>query len=111
MRLKQYWLLLARFSRRCGPAVLTLLVAAVLGWLAANGVSDHTKGGWEIHFIERGIGLNPHFHHWYYGIPLGLIAFAIIEWNAIVSIFLFFANWTPRFSRSSNRQLVDPKLR
>ncbi len=88
-RLKEYWLLLARFSRRYAPAVLTLIASAVIGWLAANGVSDYTKGGWEIHVIERGIGLNLHFHHWYYGIPLGLLAFAIIEWNTTVSIFLF----------------------
>ncbi len=88
-RLKQYWLLFARFSRRYGPAVLTLLASAVIGWLAASGVSDYTKGGWELHIIERGIGLNLHFHHWYYGIPLGLLAFAIIEWNTTVSIFLF----------------------
>lgn len=88
-RFKQYWLLLARFTRRYGPAVLTLLASVVIGWFAANGVSDYTQGGWEIHFIERGIGLNLHFHHWYYGIPLGLLAFAIIEWNATVSIFLF----------------------
>jgi hypothetical protein len=52
-------------------------------------VSDYTKGGWEIHFIEHGIGLNLHFHHWYYGIPLGLLAFAMIEWNSLLSIFLF----------------------
>ncbi len=88
-RLKQYWLLIARFSRRYGPAVLTLVASALIGWLIANSVSDYTKGGWEIHFIERGIGLNLHFHHWYYGVPLGLLAFALIEWNATVSIFLF----------------------
>ncbi len=88
-RFKQYWFLLARFTRRYGPALLTLLASVVIGWLAANGVSDYTKGGWEIHFIQRGIGLNLHFHHWYYGVPLGLLAFALIEWNATVSIFLF----------------------
>ncbi len=88
-RFKQYWFLLLRFTRRYGPAVLTLLASVVIGWLAANSVSDYTKGGWEIHFIERGIGLNLHFHHWYYGVPLGLLAFAIIEWNATASIFLF----------------------
>jgi len=56
-----------------------LVASAIFGWLAANSVSDYTKGGWEIHFIQRGIGLNLHFHHWYYSIPLGLLAFAIIE--------------------------------
>ena len=88
-RITEYWLFIGRFLRRYGPAVLTLLLSVVIGWLAANGVSDYTKGGWEIHFIERGIGLNLHFHHWYYGIPLGLLAFAILEWSPTLSIFLF----------------------
>jgi hypothetical protein len=88
-RAVEYWLLLARFSRRYGPAVLTLFLSVIIGWLAASSVSDYTKGGWEIHFIERGIGLNLHFHHWYYGLPLGLLAFAVIELSPNVSIFLF----------------------
>ena len=88
-RLTEYWYLIARFSRRYGPAVLTLVASVVIGWFTANSVSDYTKGGWEIHFIERGIGLNLHFHHWYYGIPLGLLAFCIIELNPTLSIFLF----------------------
>lgn len=88
-RAKYYWLLFTRFSRRYGPAIFTLVASALIGWLIASDVSNYTKGGWEIHFIERGIGLNLHFHHWYYGIPLGLIAFLIIDWNATVSIFLF----------------------
>lgn len=88
-RLAQDWFLLARFTRRYGTALLALVASAVIGWSIANSVSDYTKGGWEIHFIQRGIGLNLHFHHWYYGIPLGLLAFALIEWNSIVSIFLF----------------------
>jgi hypothetical protein len=88
-RAKTYWLLLTRFTRRYGPAILTLVASALIGWLVASDVSNYTKGGWEIHFIQRGIGLNLHFHHWYYGIPLGLIAFFIIDWNATVSIFLF----------------------
>ncbi len=88
-RATEYWLLFARFSRRYGPAVLTLFLSALIGWLAANGVSDYTQGGWEIHFIERGIGLNFHFHHWYYGLPLGLLAFAVIELSPNASIFLF----------------------
>ncbi|MCL4488471.1 MAG: hypothetical protein M1570_10130 [Chloroflexi bacterium] len=83
------WLLLLRFSRRYGVAVLALFISAVLGWTIASSVSNYTKGGWEIHFIERGLGLNIHFHHWYYGIPLGLIAFAIMDWNTTLSIFLF----------------------
>ncbi len=86
---QRYWLLLLRFCRRYGISVLALVGAAVIGWTVASSVSDYTQGGWEIHFIERGIGLNIHFHHWYYGIPLGLLAFATIEWNATLSIFLF----------------------
>jgi hypothetical protein len=89
IRLQQYWLLLIRFTRRYGPAIAILAASALIGWAAANGVSDYTKGGWEIHFIERGIGLNLHFHHWYYGIPLGVIALLLISWNTNVSIFLF----------------------
>lgn len=85
----KYWLLLVRFTRRYGVAVLTLVASAVIGWLVASGVSDYTKGGWEIHFIQREIGLNIHFHHWYYGIPLYLIAIALVEWHATASIFVF----------------------
>ncbi|MDE3091020.1 MAG: hypothetical protein KGJ80_16730 [Chloroflexota bacterium] len=88
-RLRQYWLLVVRFARRYGVAVLALAASALIGWLVANGVSDYTKGGWEIHLIERGIGLNLHFHHWYYGIPLYLLAIALIEWHATTSIFVF----------------------
>lgn len=87
--LQHYWLLVQRFARRYGVAVLILVAAAFIGWTVASSVSNYTRGGWEMHFIERGIGLNIHFHHWYYGIPLGLLAFATIEWNANVSIFLF----------------------
>lgn len=84
-----YWLLLQRFSRRYGSALLVLVASAVIGWWVASSVADYTKGGWEVHFIERGIGLNIHFHHWYYGLPLYLIAFLTIEWHATLSIFLF----------------------
>lgn len=89
IRAQQIWFLLVRFSRRYGPALLALLASAVIGWWVATSVSDYTKGGWEVHFIQANLGINIHFHHWYYGIPLCLIAFAIIRWNPIVSIFLF----------------------
>jgi hypothetical protein len=88
-RAQKYWLLFQRFTQRYAPAILILTVSALIGWTTANSVSDYTKGGWEIHFIQSGIGLDLHFHHWYYGVPLGIIAFLIIEWNANVSIFLF----------------------
>lgn len=88
-RVLQYRLLLIRFARRYGPAVLTLIVSALIGWQVANSVSTYPKGGWELHFIQSGIKLDLHFHHWYYGLPLYVIALALIEWNATVSIFLF----------------------
>lgn len=89
VQLRSTWFLLIRFTRRYGRALLALALAAVIGWTFANSVSDYTKGGWEIHFIQRDLGINLHFHHWFYGIPLYLIAFALIEWNTIFSIFMF----------------------
>ncbi len=89
VQLRRTWLLLLRFTRRYGKAVLALVFAAVIGWTVANSVSDYTKGGWEMHFVQRDLGINLHFHHWFYGIPLYLIAFALIEWNTTISIFLF----------------------
>ncbi len=88
-RLAQDWFILFRFSRRYGTAILALVASALIGWAIANSVSDYTRGGWEIHFIERGIGLNLHFHHWYYGIPLSILAFLLIHWRSTVSIFIF----------------------
>ena len=88
-RLFQYWLLVRRFAIRYGPAVIVLAASAVIGWVVANRVSDYTQGGWEIHFKDRATGLDIHFHHWYYGLPLYLMAFALIEWNDLVSIFIF----------------------
>lgn len=87
--LQHYSLLILRFLNRYGIAVLALGSSAAIGWTVASGVSNYTQGGWEIHLIERGIGLNIHFHHWYYGLPLYLLAFLAIEWNATLSIFLF----------------------
>ncbi len=89
MRAAQTWMLLLRFGTRYSVALFALTASAVIGWAFAATVSDYTKGGWEIHIIERAIGLNIHFHHWYYGIPLGLLAFATIEWKTTTSIFLF----------------------
>lgn len=89
LALQHYWLLTLRFLSRYGTAVAALVASAVIGWFFASGVSDYTRGGWELHIIERGIGLNIHFHHWYYGLPLYLLAFLTIEWNATLSIFLF----------------------
>ncbi len=88
-RVLQYRLLLIRFARRYGPAVLALMASALMGWQVANGVSTYPKGGWEMHFIQSGIKLDLHFHHWYYGFPLYVIALLLIEWNDLASIFLF----------------------
>ncbi len=82
-------LLLVRFVRRYGRAFLPLVLAVVIGWTVTSSVSDYTKGGWEIHIMQPSLGINLHFHHWFYGVPLYLIAFALIEWNTTVSIFLF----------------------
>jgi hypothetical protein len=87
--IQKYWLLLIRFVQRFGYMVLILFAAAIIGWGVASGVSDYTKGGWEIHVIQSGLGIDVHFHHWYYGIPLYLLAFALIERMARTSIFIF----------------------
>ncbi len=84
-----YGMALLKFADRYGLAVLALVTSAWLGWTVANGVSDYTKGGWETHIMQRNLGINIHFHHWYYGIPLGLIALLLIEKQATLSIFLF----------------------
>ncbi|MBI5877556.1 MAG: hypothetical protein HZB53_07895 [Chloroflexi bacterium] len=80
---------LFKFSVRYGAAVGALIVSAFAGWSIANGVSDYTKGGWETHIVQRNIGIDIHFHHWYYGIPLGLIALLLISRQTTLSIFLF----------------------
>jgi hypothetical protein len=85
-------LTLKRFARRYGPSVVLLIVAAVIGWAAANSVSNYTNGGWEMH-IERRFNdqtlINIHLHHWYYGIPLFFIALFLIQVNAMASTFVF----------------------
>jgi hypothetical protein len=90
--LTQDWLTLGRFARRFGPAVATLIVAAVIGWLVANSVSNYTHGGWEIHFEQRfndQVLVNIHFHHWYYGVPLFFLALMLIRVNVMASTFVF----------------------
>ncbi len=85
----EYGLQIWKFVDRYGLAVLALIVSAWLGWTIANSVSDYTKGGWEVHFEQRSLGVNIHFHHWYYGIPLGVLALLLIEKQTTLSIFLF----------------------
>ncbi len=89
VQLRGSWLLLVRFARRYGKALVALALSVVIGWTVASGVSDYTQGGWEMHFVQRDLGINLHFHHWFYGIPLYLLAFALIGWNTTVSIFFF----------------------
>lgn len=91
-RVLRYVYLLERFARRYGWTLLVLALAAIVGWTLANSVSNYTHGGWEIHFEQRfneRVLINIHFHHWYYGLPLYLIAFLLIDWNINVSTFLF----------------------
>ncbi len=88
-RAQQTWFLLVRFAWRYGPPLLALAASAAVGWTFANAVSDYTHGGWEIHIVQVSLGINIHFHHWYYGIPLYLLAFATVEWHTLVSIFIF----------------------
>ncbi|MBI3741576.1 MAG: hypothetical protein HY257_07460 [Chloroflexi bacterium] len=88
-RAREYFLLARRFSKRYGPVLLALIASALIGWSFANGVSDYTNGGWEIHFNQRALGINIHFHHWYYGIPLYILAILLIELNDLISVFFF----------------------
>lgn len=80
---------LLKFAERYGLAIAALVVSAVVGWSVANGVSDYTNGGWETHVVQRQLGIDIHFHHWYYGIPLGLVALLLIRRSTTLSIFLF----------------------
>ena len=92
IELTQDWMTLVRFVRRFGPSVAALIIAAVIGWVAANSVSNYTHGGWEIHFEQRfndQILVNIHFHHWYYGVPLFFLALLLIRVNMIASTFVF----------------------
>lgn len=91
IELTEDWLTLKRFARRFGPSIIALVVSAVIGWVFANSVSNYTHGGWELHIQRRfddQILVNIHFHHWYYGIPLFLLALLLIRMNAITSVFV-----------------------
>ena len=86
---REYGLQLLKFANRYGLAVAALVVSAWLGWWIANSVSDYTNHGWELHIRQPNLGVDIHFHHWYYGIPLGLVALLLIPRQATLSIFLF----------------------
>ena len=85
-------LLLRKFLRRHGPLLIVLILAAVTGWVGANSVSDYTNGGWELHFQRRfgqTILINIHIHHWYYGLPLYLVALLLVRAQPLASVFAF----------------------
>jgi len=86
---REYGLQLLKFTNRYGLAVAALVISAWLGWWVANSVSDYTNHGWELHIRQPNLGVDIHLHHWYYGIPLGLIALILIPRAATLSIFLF----------------------
>lgn len=84
-------LTLKRFTLRYGPVLLALVSAGVIGWTFASSVSNYTHGGWEIHIEQRfdsQVLINLHFHHWYYGIPLFIIALLLIRYNSLLSTFV-----------------------
>jgi hypothetical protein len=78
-----------RFVRLYGGALFLLVVGALIAWGVAEAVSDYTQRGWEIHILQPTLGINLHFHHWYFGIPLALLAFLLLDANATASIVLF----------------------
>jgi hypothetical protein len=82
-------LILWRFVRLYTGALLLLVAGAATGWGVAEAVSDYTQRGWEIHILQPTLGINLHFHHWYFGLPLALLAFVLLEVNASVSVFIF----------------------
>lgn len=85
-------LVLRRFTLRYAPSLLTLVVAAVVGWVVASSVSNYTHGGWELHIerrFQQTVEVNIHFHHWYYGLPLFVLSLLLIQVNSTASNFLF----------------------
>jgi hypothetical protein len=86
---REFGLQVLKFANRYGLAIGALVFSALLGWWVANSVSDYTNHGWELHIRQPNLGVDIHFHHWYYGIPLGLIALLLIPRQATLSIFLF----------------------
>ncbi|MGE5139060.1 MAG: hypothetical protein ACM3JD_06355 [Rudaea sp.] len=83
---------LRRFALRYAPSLLTLAVAAVIGWVVASSLSNYTHGGWELHIerrFQQTVQVNIHFHHWYYGLPLFLLSLLLIQFNSTASNFLF----------------------
>jgi hypothetical protein len=85
----RYALLAVRFARLYWRYLAAVLAGASLAWLAANAASDYTRGGWEFHLEQRAWGLDLHFHHWYYGVPLLAVAVALLDTRPVLAVFLF----------------------
>ena len=88
-RVVRYVLLAGRFAELYWTYVAAVVIGAALSWVLADAASDYTEGGWELHLEQRAWGLDLHFHHWYYGIPLLAIAFTLLDTKPVGSVFVF----------------------
>lgn len=88
----QYLFWFENFVRRYWLPITLMLGAGIIGWVLANSVSNYTQGGWELHIRERfnkDTRVDLHIHHWFYGLPLYLVALLLIDVQVNASIFLF----------------------
>jgi hypothetical protein len=88
-RIARYLLLAGRFATLYWSYVAAAVGGAALAWVLADAASDYTQGGWELHLEQRAWGLDLHFHHWYYGIPLLALAFTLLDTRPVGSVFVF----------------------
>jgi hypothetical protein len=88
-RAARYVLLAGRFAELYWRYALAAVVGAWLAWVLADAASDYTRGGWELHLEQRAWGLDLHFHHWYYGIPLLVIAVVLLDDRPVLAVFVF----------------------
>ncbi len=88
-RVASYLVLAGQFTWLYWRYVAAALAGASLAWLLAGAASDYTRGGWEFHLEQRAWGLDLHFHHWYYGVPLLGVAVAILDSSPVTSVFVF----------------------
>lgn len=88
-RVVRYAILAVRFAALYWRYFVAVVVGATLAWSLAGEVSDYTRGGWELHLEQRAWGLDLHFHHWYYGVPLLAIAVALLDTRPVFAVFLF----------------------
>jgi hypothetical protein len=87
--LASYTVLARRFATLYWRYLAAVAGAAAFAWLSSDAASDYTRGGWELHFEQRAWGLDLHVHHWYYGLPLLAIAFALLHRRPVASVFIF----------------------